>query len=276
MFAQRYSLSNCKPRTPSVLGLFPYDGNIIGGAVLGFGMALTGACPGTVLPQLATGIPSATYVLLGHLLGGAIYSKLGRPLVKKHLSKEEMEKPTIYEKLGTGKGSGLLGFEALCWGFIAAASYFSSSPKASLVNPIVGGLLIGGSQLTSLALTGNTLGISTAYEQVGDLFWYFTSALDSNSTTSKPSIKSTAFALGTILGSFALLHTFTVPAPVGVQIGKIQAVVGGVLLIFGSRLAGGCTSGHGISGMAMLSTASVAAVAAMFAGGMGLSALIRS
>ena len=39
------------------------------------------------------------------------------------------------------------------------------------------------------------------------------------------------------------------------------------LLIFGARLAKGCTSGHGISGMGMLSTASIIAVAAMFTGG---------
>ena len=35
----------------------------------------------------------------------------------------------------------------------------------------------------------------------------------------------------------------------------------------GARIAGGCTSGHGISGMAQLSVGSMVAVAAMFAGG---------
>ena len=35
----------------------------------------------------------------------------------------------------------------------------------------------------------------------------------------------------------------------------------------GARIAGGCTSGHGISGMAQLSVGSTLAVAAMFAGG---------
>eukprot|EP00486_Rosalina_sp_Unknown_P015818 CAMPEP_0201583314 /NCGR_PEP_ID=MMETSP0190_2-20130828/97198_1 /ASSEMBLY_ACC=CAM_ASM_000263 /TAXON_ID=37353 /ORGANISM="Rosalina sp." /LENGTH=56 /DNA_ID=CAMNT_0048024989 /DNA_START=15 /DNA_END=182 /DNA_ORIENTATION=+ len=37
---------------------------------------------------------------------------------------------------------------------------------------------------------------------------------------------------------------------------KERAILGGLLLIFGARLAKGCTSGHGISGMGMLSTAS--------------------
>ena len=39
-------------------------------------------------------------------------------------------------------------------------------------------------------------------------------------------------------------------------------------MLFGARIAGGCTSGHGISGMAQLSVGSTVAVAAMFAGGM--------
>jgi len=37
--------------------------------------------------------------------------------------------------------------------------------------------------------------------------------------------------------------------------------------LLGARIAGGCTSGHGISGMAQLSVGSMVAVAAMFAGG---------
>ena len=35
----------------------------------------------------------------------------------------------------------------------------------------------------------------------------------------------------------------------------------------GSRVASGCTSGHGLSGMALMSTLSVFAVPFMFAGG---------
>ena len=42
------------------------------------------------------------------------------------------------------------------------------------------------------------------------------------------------------------------------------AFVGGALMLFGCRLAGGCPTGHGLSGMAILSTESYLAVAAMF------------
>ena len=47
----------------------------------------------------------------------------------------------------------------------------------------------------------------------------------------------------------------------------VIAFAGGFILLFGARLAGGCTSGHGISGLAQLSLGSAVAVAAIFAGG---------
>lgn len=45
------------------------------------------------------------------------------------------------------------------------------------------------------------------------------------------------------------------------------AFVAGFIMLFGARIAGGCTSGHGISGIAQLSVGSTLAVAAMFTGG---------
>ena len=49
-------------------------------------------------------------------------------------------------------------------------------------------------------------------------------------------------------------------------------IVGGLLL--GARIADGCTSGHGLSGMAQLSVGSTVAVAAMFAGGIATATLL--
>lgn len=46
-----------------------------------------------------------------------------------------------------------------------------------------------------------------------------------------------------------------------------MAFIGGFLMLFGARIADGCTSGHGISGIAQLSVGSLIAVTAMFAGG---------
>jgi uncharacterized membrane protein YedE/YeeE len=46
----------------------------------------------------------------------------------------------------------------------------------------------------------------------------------------------------------------------------LRVLHAGVLMLVGSRLAAGCTSGHGLSGMALLSINSFIMVPAMFAG----------
>jgi uncharacterized membrane protein YedE/YeeE len=53
------------------------------------------------------------------------------------------------------------------------------------------------------------------------------------------------------------------------------AFLAGFIMLFGARIAGGCTSGHGISGMAQLSLGSTLAVAAMFAGGIMTAMMFR-
>jgi len=282
------SLSAAKPRLANTLSLFStYDGNILGGALLGAGLALTGACPGTVFPQLVAGIPSAPNVLLGALIGGILFSRFGKPLLGKVENKKAIEQPTIYEQLGTSRIVGLVGFEVICLSIIGAVSLLGEEKHVLLVPATIGGVLIGGSQLTSLLLTGNTLGISTAYEQVGDLFWWSvtSSAAPSssyqNDKTPSPSIKSTTFALGTLLGSWityqSLLSSRVALAGADepqLVIGTARAVIGGIALIFGSRLAGGCTSGHGISGMSLGSVSSIISVASMFVCGISVAMVL--
>ncbi len=50
--------------------------------------------------------------------------------------------------------------------------------------------------------------------------------------------------------------------------GFISVIVGGFLVGFGTAYAGGCTSGHAISGLADFQLASLIAVAGFFAGGL--------
>jgi len=54
----------------------------------------------------------------------------------------------------------------------------------------------------------------------------------------------------------------------GTRAGFFSVVVGGLLLGFGARWGGGCTSGHAISGMANLQLPSLVAVVGFFAGGL--------
>ena len=52
------------------------------------------------------------------------------------------------------------------------------------------------------------------------------------------------------------------------------ALVGGIFLGFGARWAGGCTSGHGISGMLQLAVSSWLAAICFFVGGIATAMLI--
>jgi len=56
--------------------------------------------------------------------------------------------------------------------------------------------------------------------------------------------------------------------------GWVVMVLGGFLVGFGSRYAGGCTSGHAISGLADLQWASLLAVIGFFVGGLFVTYLI--
>jgi len=56
--------------------------------------------------------------------------------------------------------------------------------------------------------------------------------------------------------------------------GLIVLVLGGLLIGFGTRYAGGCTSGHGITGLATLQKASFVAVIGFFIGGLFVTHLI--
>ena len=54
----------------------------------------------------------------------------------------------------------------------------------------------------------------------------------------------------------------------------LAAFVGGFLIIYGARLAGGCPSGHGLSGMSQLAVSGFIVVAGFFVGGIPLALLI--
>jgi uncharacterized membrane protein YedE/YeeE len=64
------------------LGLKPllFKADIIGGLILGAGIALAGACPGTALAQIGAGYRDAWFVLLGGLAGALFYGYLDAPI----------------------------------------------------------------------------------------------------------------------------------------------------------------------------------------------------
>lgn len=57
-----------------------YKADYIGGLILGVGIALAGACPGTTLAQIGAGYRDAWFILLGGLAGAATYGYLDAPV----------------------------------------------------------------------------------------------------------------------------------------------------------------------------------------------------
>jgi uncharacterized membrane protein YedE/YeeE len=242
-------------------------------------MTVTGACPGTVFVQVGAGVPSAIPVLAGGAFGGLLYAKFGKSLQTKVASETpcDANSLTVPSKLNWNPNLVLLGFEALLLSGIAAAAELQSSPS-NLTNPILGGLAIGASQLASVVLTGRPLGISAAFDEFGQWTWRFVDFVTGNSKESSalPNSSSLNFAAGVTLGAFAFAKAF--PQPVSLYIIPISpstAFLGSVMMIFGSRMAGGCTSGHGISGMSLFSLSSFYTVIAMFIGGFGLASVLH-
>jgi uncharacterized membrane protein YedE/YeeE len=57
-----------------------YKADIIGGLILGAGIALAGACPGTVLAQVGAGYRDAIFVVFGGIAGALAYGYLDAPI----------------------------------------------------------------------------------------------------------------------------------------------------------------------------------------------------
>jgi uncharacterized membrane protein YedE/YeeE len=137
------------------------------------------------------------------------------------------------------------------------------------LNSIVGGLLIGIAQATSVLFTYKTLGVSSAWQDIGKYFW---SILNS---TSGPGLGNIVFASGVVVGAKIISNYIPIVSGTGPATSPLAAILGGFSMIFGARLAGGCTSGHGISGMATMSLSSFVTVASMFAGGIASAAVLK-
>lgn len=119
----------------------------------------------------------------------------------------------------------------------------------SPIGGFAGGLLIGLAVALMLLLNGRVAGISGI---VGGLL----------TLKSGGGIWRAAFVAGLVLGALAYVSTADVPVEVLAPLPAILA--GGLLVGFGTRLGSGCTSGHGLCGMALLSRRSVVATATFF------------
>lgn len=130
-------------------------------------------------------------------------------------------------------------------------------PEAST---LLGGALIGAAAVVLYAGTGRIAGISGitfGLASAADRAWR------------------AVFLLGLLGGGLLAAHAmgFGLPAPAGTPAWLL--VAGGLLVGIGTRIGNGCTSGHGVCGLARLSSRSLAAVLTFMAMGVLTATLLR-
>lgn len=112
---------------------------------------------------------------------------------------------------------------------------------------LAGGLMIGASAALMFAANGRITGISGILggllqgADAGDRGWRV------------------LFLVGLLLGGWLWLLPQALPMTVAVEASTPVLVAGGLLVGFGTRRGSGCTSGHGVCGMARLSPRSITA-----------------
>jgi uncharacterized protein len=121
--------------------------------------------------------------------------------------------------------------------------------------PLSGGLLIGTAAALFLLMTGRIAGISglvaaaTRIAESGPPWWH-----------------AMAFVLGLPLGAW-LISSFVRAPQLDITSSVPLLIAAGLLVGIGTRLGNGCTSGHGVCGLARLSPRSIAATATFMAAG---------
>lgn len=160
------------------------------------------------------------------------------------------------------------------------------------INPYLGGALLGIVLFLAFFITGNGLGASGAINRVMvavvklfasehvDTVGYLANLGGGNSDTLANS--GVAMLFGTLFGGFAsgLFHRrLKVELRKGPSISPttriIMAIIGGIIMGYGARLARGCTSGQALSGGAVLSVGSFAFMFSIFIGAYALAYFVR-
>ena len=160
-------------------------------------------------------------------------------------------------------------------------------------SPYLAGIVIGLLQIPAFLIIETALGASSSYVTVGGLIagWIDPSVLKidyvaRHIAASAKNWWQVALVGGIALGAFASMAMSGARrqpiSPIWQRaLGSASpakrygvAFLGGFVMLLGARIADGCTSGHGLSGMAQLSVGSIVAVAAMFAGGILTATLV--
>ena len=138
------------------------------------------------------------------------------------------------------------------------------------------GALIGLTVPMLYILAGKAFGISTSLQQAGAMCAPNSRLEYLSKHDRKANMWTIVFVVGIAIGSFIATRFLSaepmrfLPAEFNSVGGAIKLLVGGFLVGFGTRYAGGCTSGHSITGIANLNWPSLLATIFFFVGGLAV------
>lgn len=248
----------------------------LGGVIFGAGMAILGYCPGTLPVSLGEGSLDALVGIIGGIVGGIVYT-LVEPNVKGMLG-PDLGKISLQSAFGDGSIFYILlfvfGFALVFLAFILDKMEGKKNFKwlyAGILLAILDAIVF----LT--AVLDRPIGASTTYPYVGDLLSGLTHN-DYFTAIQKPGNWELIFLLGAMLSGLVgsllrkdfkiqLIHSGWSKTEGNSSAKRIiWAFVGGFILLFGARMAGGCTSGHIISGGMQVAASSLLFGAFVFVG----------
>lgn len=269
---------------------------ILGSFTFGVGMSLCGACPAMVFAQIGGAVPNAVFSLIGGLFGALTYGMLAHVIERTTKPKNPVQVHQIHKKLNLPYIALALPMAAfLCGGVAIIEWLWPTSKDLNSLNieisadtnvfqqvawpPYIAGILVGLCQVPLVLVLCDTLGGSSCYATVVSQ-WVVTERLQKMF----PYLARCRGGLGNwwqVLLVIGVTGGAVMSAGLSSSIGTVSgvsipdALVGGVLMLWGSRFASGCTSGHGISGMGLFAWLSFLAVPSIFAGGISTAFLMK-
>ena len=256
---------------------FLLGGIALGGIIFGVGMAILGYCPGTLAISLGEGSVDALLGITGALAGGFVYTILV-PSIQSILG-PDLGSTSLFTLIGQHKIVFYILDIIIGVAFVWSAFILNKKEKTKDFKWLYAGigLAILNAIVFLTVVSNRIIGASTAYPFVADVI----TGTTSNGYFSKiqePGRWELVFLTGAFLAGFiisifrkefkiTLIHSNWEKYK-GNSVSKriIWSFIGGFILIFGARMAGGCTSGHILSGGMQLSVSSLVFAVFVFAG----------
>ncbi|MDP2336833.1 MAG: YeeE/YedE thiosulfate transporter family protein [Bacteroidota bacterium] len=248
----------------------------LGGLIFGAGMAILGYCPGTMAISLGEGSLDALVGIVGSIFGGVAYT-LVQPAIQGMMG-PDLGKLSLQSALGDGT---MFYFFLFVFGLalVGFAFWLHKLEMKKSYTWLYAGILLAvlDSIVFLTAVFGRPIGASTTYPYVGDLMIGLTQN-DYFTSIQKPGNWELIFLAGAFLSGLVvsllrkdfkiqLIYNGWSKTEGNSSVKRIVwAFVGGFILLFGARMAGGCTSGHIVSGGMQVAASSLLFGAFVFAG----------